>query len=259
MSILETTVLQQLTATLLEQKFVGEEQESIDTYQQMVASYVGIDQCVGVLSDFQANCSYIYAGSFGKLFGLAPENTVIDSAFEEAIFSKIHPDDIIERHALELNYFQFQKTIDQKERSRYSTFCRIRVRNEDGTYSYINHRTIYVKSLPNGSVWLALCLYAPATDFHQSRGIEGKIMDVQTGEVITFDTYSHYGQNLLSQRELQILTLVAQGKGSKQIADELFIAVHTVYRHRQNIITKMQVANTAEAVKTALVMGIVSL
>lgn len=109
MSITKSNVLQELTAALLDQNFVAAEQESIKTYQEMVASYVRIDQCVGVLSDFQANCSYIYSGSFGQIFGLTTENTVIDSAFEEDIFSKIHPDDIIVRHVLELNYFQFQK------------------------------------------------------------------------------------------------------------------------------------------------------
>ncbi|GEC73839.1 regulatory protein, luxR family [Flavobacterium flevense] len=259
MSITKSDVLQELTAALLDQNFVADEQESIKTYQEMVASYVRIEQCVGVLSDFQANCSYIYSGSFGQIFGLTTENTVIDSAFEEDIFSKIHPDDIIERHVLELNYFQFQKSIEQKERSRYSTFSRIRVQNSDGSYSYINHRTIYVKSLPNGSVWLALCLYAASTDLIPSKGIDGKIIDVQTGEVIAHEKYVNSAKNLLSQRELEILTLVAKGLGSKQIAEELHIAVHTVYRHRQNIINKMKVANTAEAVKTAVVMGIVSL
>ncbi|MFA9189153.1 LuxR C-terminal-related transcriptional regulator [Flavobacterium magnesitis] len=56
-----------------------------------------------------------------------------------------------------------------------------------------------------------------------------------------------------------ILVAKHHGLGSKQIAEELHIAVHTVYRHRQNIINKMKVANTAEAVKTAVVMGIISL
>jgi DNA-binding CsgD family transcriptional regulator len=259
MSISKNNILQQLTATLLDQSFIVDEQESTETYQEMVASYVKIDQCVGVLSDFQANCSYIFSGSFGQVFGLAADNTVIDSAFEEAIFSKIHPDDIIERHVLELNYFQFQKSINQNERSRYSTYSRIRVQNSDGSYGYTNHRTIYVKSLPNGSVWLAFCIYAPATDLIPSKGIDGKIIDVQTGEVIAYEKYAGTSKNLLSQRELEILTLVAKGMGSKQIAKELHIAVHTVYRHRQNIIEKMKVANTAEAVKTAVVMGIISL
>ena len=259
MSISKNNVLQQLTATLLDQNFTVQKHENIEKYQEMVASYVRIDQCVGVLSDFQANCSYIYSGSFGQVFGLTTENTVIESAFEEAIFSKIHPDDVIERHLLELNYFEFQKSIDQKERSRYSTFSRIRLQNSDGSYSYINHRTIYVKSLPNGSVWLALCIYAPATDLIPTKGIDGKIIDVQTGNVITYEKYTNNNKNLLSQRELEILNLVAKGMGSKKIAEELNIALHTVYRHRQNIINKMKVANTAEAVKTAMFMGIISL
>ena len=43
MSITKSDVLQELTAALLDQNFVAAEQESIKTYQEMVASYVRID------------------------------------------------------------------------------------------------------------------------------------------------------------------------------------------------------------------------
>jgi DNA-binding NarL/FixJ family response regulator len=43
----------------------------------------------------------------------------------------------------------------------------------------------------------------------------------------------------LSLREKEILALVAKGKTSKDIADELFISTHTVETHRKNILTKM--------------------
>lgn len=252
-------IVKTLTSTLLNQSFIIDDEDTLLKYQQMVASYVRLEQCVGVLSDFRANCSYIYSGSFGQIFNLYDENMVVDSAFEEVIFSKIHADDLLERHALELNYFQFLKTIDQKERSRYTTFSRIRVLNEDGSFTYINHRTIYVKSFTNGSIWLSLCLYAPCTDVQSKQGIDGKIMDAVTGKILEVESYGYYGKKLLTKRELEILTLVAQGEGSKQIAETLNIALHTVHRHRQNIINKMQVSNTTEAVKTALVMGIISI
>lgn len=45
--------------------------------------------------------------------------------------------------------------------------------------------------------------------------------------------------NQLSQRETDILTLVAQGYSSKQIADQCFISIHTVITHRKNITYKL--------------------
>lgn len=248
----------QLTSALLQQTFSIGELNNIEEFKQLVTSYVNIEQCVAVLSDFQANCSYIYSGSFGKIFGLPAENSVIDSAFEECIFSKINPDDVIERHILELNYFQYLKTLSPNDYHKYSTFSRIRTQNIQDC-SHINHRTIYLKTLSNGSVWLALCLYAPSTDVQSRSGIDGKIINIQTGEIIQEEKYKNKAKTILSKRELEVLTFVAKGLKSEQIAMQINISVYTVRRHRQNIIEKMNVANTTEAVKTAFVMGIISI
>lgn len=261
LTMANTSVQEQLTATLLDQVFVHDEQKDamLHEYKKLAGAYINIDHSIAVLSDFQADKSYIYVGSFGKIFGMESGNIVIDSAFEECIFSKIHPDDLTERHILELSYFRYLKKQPVQEREKYSTFSRIRACNTVGDYCYVNHRNIYLKTLPNDGVWLALCTYAPSADVSLRPGIDGKIVNNETGEVISFENYKDYGQGLLSKRETEVLTHVAKGMGSKQIAEQLNIAVHTVRRHRQNIIHKMQVANTAEAVKTCIVMGIITI
>lgn len=43
----------------------------------------------------------------------------------------------------------------------------------------------------------------------------------------------------LSIREIEVLTMVAQGCSNKQIADKLFISIHTVITHRKNITSKL--------------------
>jgi DNA-binding CsgD family transcriptional regulator len=45
--------------------------------------------------------------------------------------------------------------------------------------------------------------------------------------------------NQLSHREIEVLTLVALGFSNKQIADQLFISIHTVITHRKNITFKL--------------------
>jgi len=246
----------QLTSTLLKQKFLEEEILDVEDYKKSVSAYVAIEQCVAVLSDFQADCSYIYAGNFGDYFGLPAAASVIDSAFEDDIFNKINRDDVTERHALELQYFQYLKNVPEDEYRKYSTFSRLRT-SDPINPGYINHRTMYLKKKPNGSIWLALCLYAPSTDLQVRSGIDGRIVNMQTGETIASEKYKPYTQALLSKRELEILNLLAEGNNSDKIAKSLNISVYTVRRHRQNIIQKMQVTNTAEALKTAFVMGLV--
>ncbi|WP_281232945.1 response regulator transcription factor [Flavobacterium gelatinilyticum] len=249
----------QLMTTFLEQKFAADESNDIEMYKQFAANYVKIEQCVAVLSDYQSDCSYIYAGSFGAVFGLPVENSVIDSAFEECIFTKIHPEDLVERHILELNFYQFLKGIPQEEYSNYSTSSRIKMKDSAEKNGYINHRTIYLKTFSNGSISLSLCLYAPSRDVQPRPGIDARIFNIQTGEIIEDEKYKNNAKAILSKREIEVLTSVAKGNKSEYIAGEMNISVYTVRRHRQNIIDKLKVTNTAEAVQTAIVMGVLSL
>lgn len=56
----------------------------------------------------------------------------------------------------------------------------------------------------------------------------------------------------LTNREREILKLIAEGKSNKEIADLLCISVRTVERHRANMMTKLNVRKTAELVQYAL-------
>lgn len=57
---------------------------------------------------------------------------------------------------------------------------------------------------------------------------------------------------VLSNREKEILTLIAQGKTSKAIAEALFIAKTTVDTHRKNMIRKLELSSGNELVKYAI-------
>ena len=62
----------------------------------------------------------------------------------------------------------------------------------------------------------------------------------------------------LSEREIEILQLVSQGKSNKEIAAELFISVNTVKVHLANIFTKIDVSSRTEATLYAIEYGIVA-
>jgi len=55
----------------------------------------------------------------------------------------------------------------------------------------------------------------------------------------------------LTQRELEVLTLLARGAGGERIAHELNVSRNTVRSHVQNILTKLQVHSRLEAVAFA--------
>ncbi len=61
----------------------------------------------------------------------------------------------------------------------------------------------------------------------------------------------------LSDRELQVLKLIANGKDNAQIASELFISPKTVKNHISNILMKLQIENRIQAAVYAVRSGIV--
>jgi len=61
----------------------------------------------------------------------------------------------------------------------------------------------------------------------------------------------------LSEREREVLQLVAEGKSSKEIADVLSISPATVETHRAHLLQKLGLRNTAEVVRYAARRGIV--
>jgi len=63
----------------------------------------------------------------------------------------------------------------------------------------------------------------------------------------------------LSQREREVLALIAEGNTSKEIASKLFISLQTVETHRSNLMTKLRVRNMAGMVVYAVQMGLIQL
>lgn len=63
----------------------------------------------------------------------------------------------------------------------------------------------------------------------------------------------------LTNRENEILTLIASGKSNHEVAETLFISTKTVETHKANILEKLGLKNTAELVKYAIKNNIISL
>ncbi len=56
----------------------------------------------------------------------------------------------------------------------------------------------------------------------------------------------------LSEREVEIIKCLSEGKNTKAISEALFISEHTVKTHRRNIMQKMHVKTSAELIKLAI-------
>jgi len=60
----------------------------------------------------------------------------------------------------------------------------------------------------------------------------------------------------LTEREMEILLLVAAGKSSKEIADTLFLSPHTINTHRKHILKKLGCKSAAELLSYAYTQGL---
>ena len=61
----------------------------------------------------------------------------------------------------------------------------------------------------------------------------------------------------LSKREIEIIRLSSEGLTAAQIAEKLFLSVHTVNTHRQRIYAKMDVKNVSDMLHAASELGII--
>lgn len=220
----------------------------IDVYKNIALMYSHIENSVAVLSDMQCNKSYVYTSGIASELGLKSNGnpTVIDSIWEEEILKKIHPDDKLKKYIHELRFFNLLESLKNAERADYSVLSRMRMKDKDERYRFIQHRMFYFYSSYNGKLRFALCLYNISLDQSQLIPSDFLIINSKEGKVIVEDKLNY--KNILSKRELEVLRHVGEGFTSKEIADFLCISINTVSRHRQNILIKLNVKNSVEAI-----------
>lgn len=250
--------LKELEDNLLGQVFICQDTENIlEQYKQIAAMYARVENSIAVLSDLKAGRSYIYNGALAETLGLNHKDSTkeIDSIWEEEIYNRIHPEDLAARHILELKFFHLLKKSPIQQRINFRTHSLLRMSNAKGEYIPILHRTFYLCNQSNGTLWIALCLYNFASSIESIKHFEGIIQNSGTGEIIKETSYSV--SEIISRREKEVLRLIEVGLPSKQIATKLNISKNTVDRHRQNIMDKLRVGNSMEAIKVARELSLI--
>lgn len=229
----------------------------LESAKSCAYGYALATEGVAVLSDFCNDTCYIYAGRFGQtFFGLADYQKDENTAFENVIFNRVIKEDLLERHILELSFFNYLKDMSADKKSQYQASCTMRIYNNDKTEALqILHTMRYLHCLSNGSVWCGLCTYTP---FPKSpiKGIGG-IVNLFTGISVGQEEYQQCNGRLLSKRQKEVLGFLAKGYGSKEIAECLNISFNTVNRHRQDILLAFGVSNTVAAVEIGVRMNLI--
>ncbi len=89
-----------------------------------------------------------------------------------------------------------------------------------------------------------------------SPGIAQRLRE-QTRRSLSGETPAKTGNPELTLREAEVLQLIAEGFANKQIASELGLSVKTVEKHRQQVMNKLNIHDTASLVRHAAAKGII--
>lgn len=238
-----------LNDQLLKQNFVSEtetEQLQLEQCQMMAQNFVELENGIAILSDLKNNRSYVYSGKIAEELNIFQNKNIleIESIWEDELFDILETDDVLQKHILELQFFQFIKSVPFEKRKDFCVVSKLRIVEKQKS---LIHKMFYFSDANHKNIELALCLYHfdffPATDYL------GMIINSADGMIIKQTEVEN--SDFLSLREKEILKMIQSGKRSKEIAELLFISINTVNRHRQNILEKLRVGNMTEACSMA--------
>ena len=124
--------------------------------------YCLAENAIAVLSNMPFDTSYICYGHLGAKLGIGDGSEEVESIWENKLLEHIHPDDVAEKIAWELQYLSFVNQRPAEQKSDYYLQHFVRMRDANGNYLTIRHRIYYLDFDLAGNMRLTLCLYSAA-------------------------------------------------------------------------------------------------
>lgn len=186
----------------------------------------------------------------------------IDEASEEGtdyFNCYVHPDDLLALTEAGVYFLEMALKMPVQEVKNYKLISEYRMKKANDEWLRVVEQHVCLEFDKHENVWLSLSMLDISPNQDLDSPAQSRLLNFKTGQLFNFPPESlKKEKSPLSKREKQILDLLASGLISKQIADKLYISTNTVNTHRQRIIEKLNVANTAEAVKYSSRIGLVA-
>jgi len=176
------------------------------------------------------------------------------------IFENIHPEDKNRFIRTEQKVTDFFNNLQPEQITRYKVSYDYRLRKTDGTYIWVLMQTVTIQSTEDGAVIRVLGIQTDITHLKTDNKSSGLSFIGLDGEPsfhnVPIDSLAlPSDKELFSKREKQVLQLVLEGKSTSQIAEILFISVHTVNSHRKNIFSKSNCSSLVELGSKSILEG----
>lgn len=201
-------------------------------------------------------CCYTYASSnFVDLLGYDSHKIETLEKQGDYLESRIHPDDRAQLAALQITLSQFIYSLPLEQRNEYSNIYSFRILNARQQYIRVTSRHQVLEQDRNGKAWLVIGNMDISPDQKHSETVDCTVLNLKNGEFFSPSSLFIPSTNL-THREIEILRLIQKGLLSKEIADKLCISIHTVNIHRQNLLRKLGVQNSIEAIRLGQETGL---
>jgi DNA-binding CsgD family transcriptional regulator len=199
-----------------------------------------------------AQIKFLYASEgIRQMIGVEPDQ-LNPSHFVEVT----HPDDLSRFGLLRAQTFIVEKEVLETKKGSALVSFTIRLRNTAGVYfnclcqayfffSKIPHEAVYLLQVISNVDGLATKKHG----FHHYKGKDLANFRFPDEKLLTIGP-------AFTGRELEIIKLIESGMSSKQIADKLFISVHTVNTHRRNILQQCGKDNVSNLIFELIEQGV---
>ena len=210
--------------------------KSIDEIAQQYLPYIKILEQAGSFAVFLSN-------RFGHYYYVTE---YIEASQEIDIERLVHPDDWEVVRRIDKKVWEFLNTLPEEEKLTYKYIYELRVLERGKYVRMIYQMRILAFKEDN---FLAMGIIDIAPEQSANTSVRFQIKNCLTDEIVPFAIESA-ADTLLTPREREVLALAKEGMFSKEISEKLNISIHTVNRHRQNILEKLQVDNMIEAIRS---------
>ena len=174
------------------------------------------------------------------------------------LINKIHPDDQPWFLNIENKVIEFFGKLPIEQIPNYKVRYDYRIKKSNGEYIRILQQIVTIQHSETGGVLKTFVVHTdishlkmegnPVLSFIGLNG-EPSFIDVDIKKVFPVPS------GFLSRREGEVLSMLVDGKETKEIATALFISPTTVSTHRKNLLAKTKARNTSEMIVMAITKG----
>lgn len=142
----------------------------------------------------------------------------------------------------------YVRSLSDEAMKSFKSFIDLQVVGEDGKVNRVLHEGVSLKRDPEGNITFMLALISKITNLKRDNRQHLRLTDVNNHLIFEINNADNSCRQLekMTDRELQIARLTGKKLTSEEIAKALFISIHTVNTHRQNMLRKFDMADTME-------------